>query len=567
MTPPRIGHESLNGLRVGKAVGSLLTVDGGQPVDEHTDSLTQARTAHAARDWATAAAHFDAVLPDRLAADDLAAYADAVWWLGRIDDNLRLNAAACDALLAESRPAEAAWAALVLGIFHMSRGDEPLGMGWIGRAGRLAEGIPECPVHGWLLLLTEVEPSLTAGRPTAAVDAARRMREIARRLHEPELLAAGIHSEGRALIRSGHVADGLSLLDEAMVTVLDGKLAPFITGTLYCHTIAVCHEVADVRRMTRWTELAERWLATFPAAVAFAGLCAVHRAQLQLIHGRWEDAERTALQVVSDLDANRVDYAAEAWYVVAEARRLRGDSRAAGAYDEAHARGRDPQPGRALLQLQGGDAAGAATSVRTALTAVGGDPLRRAPLCAAAVEIAVSAGRPGDASSAASELAATAATYATSGLEAMAGWARGAVLLAEGRAEEALPVLRDACRRWHEVGAPHDVAGICVRLAEAYRALGDEASAAAEEARAEETYDRLGVPRPRAEAPGGLSRRECEVLTLVAEGRSNREIGERLFISDRTVGRHLTNIYNKIGVISRTQAARYAIERGITGRQ
>jgi hypothetical protein len=98
------------------------------------------------------------------------------------------------------------------------------------------------------------------------------MQEIARRLHEPDLLAAGIHSEGRALIRSGHVADGLSLLDEAMLTVLDGKLAPFITGILYCHTIAVCHEVADVRRMTRRTELAGRWLATFPAAVAFGGL-------------------------------------------------------------------------------------------------------------------------------------------------------------------------------------------------------------------------------------------------------------------------------------------------------
>jgi DNA-binding NarL/FixJ family response regulator len=149
----------------------------------------------------------------------------------------------------------------------------------------------------------------------------------------------------------------------------------------------------------------------------------------------------------------------------------------------------------------------------------------------------------------------------------MAGGTRGAVLLAQGRAEEALPVLRDACRRWHELGAPHQVAGICVRLADTYRTLGDEASAAAEDARAQESYQRLGVPRPGAEAPGGLSRREREVLTLVADGRSNREIGERLFISDRTVGRHLTNIYTKIGVISRTQAARYAIERGMTGNQ
>ena len=533
-------------------------------MDEPGDSLTKARQAYAARDWLTAAAHFDAVETERLIADDLAAYADAVWWLGRIEDNLRLNAAACEAFLADSRPAEAAWAAMALGIFHLSRGDEPQGMGWMGRAGRLLQGIPECPVHGYLLHLTEVEASLQAGRPAVAVDAARRIQDLGHGLGQPDLVAMGLNGEGRALIKSGHLVDGLKLLDEAMVTVLDGRLAPFVSGTLYCHTIAACHEVADIRRMTRWTELAERWLATFPAAVAFGGLCAVHRAQLHLFRGEWDEAERKALRVGADLDANRIDYAAEAWYVVAEARRLRGERGAADAYDEAHARGRDPQPGRALLRLQHGDAAGAATSVRSAVAAVGTDPLRRAPLCAAAVEIAVTAGRLDDATAAASELAATAGTYATSGLEAMAATARGEVLLAEGRAEEALPVLRDACRRWHELGAVYEAAGTCAQLAEAYRALGDEASAAAEVARAETTYERLGAHRPARRSPGGLTRRECEVLTLVADGHSNREIGERLYISDRTVARHLTNIFHKIGVTSRTQAARYAIQHGLT---
>jgi DNA-binding NarL/FixJ family response regulator len=543
-------------------VGSLLTVDGGQPVADHMDSLTQAREAYAACDWAAAATRFDAVPTDRLAADDLADYADAVWWLGRLDDTLRLSTAAFEAFLADSRPLEAAGTALVLGVFYLGRGDEPQGMGWIGRAGHLLEGSPECPAHGLLLHLTGVEPSLQAGQVEAAAEAARRLQDLGRRLGQPDLLALGVHGEGRALIRWGHVIDGLKLLDEAMISVLDDELAPFLSGTLYCHTIAACHEIADVRRMTRWTELAERWLAAFPAAVAFGGICAVHRAQLQLFHGRWDDAERTALQVVSDLDANRTDYAAEAWYVVGEARRLRGDPSAARAYDEAHARGRDPQPGRALLQLLGGDAAGAATTIRSALTAVGGDSLRRAPVCAAAVEIAVAARRPADAVAAAAELAETAATYSTSGLEAMAAGARGALLLAEGHTEEALPVLRDACRRWHELGATYEVAGTCTRLAEAYRALGDEASAGAEDTRAREAFERLGAPRPGSQ-PAGLSKRECEVLALVSEGRSNREIGEQLFISDRTVGRHLTNIYNKLGVTSRTQAARYAIERGM----
>jgi DNA-binding NarL/FixJ family response regulator len=527
-------------------------------------SLTQARQAYAARDWSTAAACFDTAATERLTADDLAAYADAVWWLGRIEDNLRLNAAACDAFLADSRPADAAWAAVALGIFHVSRGDEPQGMGWMARAGRLLQGIPECPVHGYLLHLTEVEASLQAGRPAAAVDASRRLQDLGRGLGQLDLVAMGLNGEGRALIRSGHVVDGLKLLDEAMITVLDGRLAPFASGILYCHTIATCHEVADIRRMSRWVDLTEQWLATFPAAVAFGSLCRVHRAQLQLLRGEWDEAERNALQVGADLDANRIDYAAEAWYVVAEARRLRGNPSAADAYDEAHARGRDPQPGRALLRLQDGDPAGAATSVRSAMAAAGTDPLHRAPLCAAAVEIAVATGRLDDATAGASELAATASTYATSGLEAMAAAARGAVLLAEGRAEDALPVLRDACRRWHELGAAYDAAGTCVRLAGAYRELGDEASAAAEVARAEATYERLGAHRPAQESPGGLTRRECQVLTLVADGHSNREIGKALYISDRTVGRHLTNIFHKIGVTSRTQAARYAIDHGLT---
>ena len=543
---------------------SLLSVDGGRQVDEHGDILTRARRAYAAQDWRSAAARFDAVPPERLTADDLAAYADAVWWLGRIEDNLRLGAAACDAFLAESRPAEAARTAMVLGISHRARGDEPQAVGWLGRARRLAEGIPESPVHGYVLSFTAVEASLMAGQPAAAVDAARRVQDLGRRVDAPDLVALGMNGEGRALIRLGHLVDGLALLDEAMVTVLDGQLAPFISGTLYCHTIAACHEVADVRRMTRWTDLAERWLTTFPAAVLFGGLCGVHRAQLLLLRGEWDEAEQVALRVVVDLDANRIDYAAEAWYVVAEARRLRGNPGAADAYDEAHARGRDPQPGRALLQLQTGDAARAATSVRSAVAAVGADPLSRAPLCAAMVEIAIAAGRLDDAVAAASELEATAATYPTSGLEAMAAAARGAVLLAEGQAEVALPVLREACRRWHELGAAYAAAGTCVRLAEAYRALGDAVSAAAEVARAKAVYERLGVHRPAWESPDGLTRREREVLALVADGRSNRQIGEALYISDRTVARHLTNIFHKIDVTSRTQAARYAIDRGMT---
>ena len=532
-------------------------------MDDHEDSLRRARQAYAAQDWRSAADSYDVVAPHRLTADDLAAYASASWWLGRVEDALRLDTAACDALVAESRPADAADVAFRLGIFHIGRGDEPQGMGWLGRAQRLLEDVRECRVHGLLLLLTGVDANLAAGRSAAAVDAARQVRDLGRRLKEPALVAAGLNGEGRALLKSGAVADGSALLDEAMVTVLAGELDPFMTGVLYCHTVAACHEVSDVARMTRWTELAEKWLSTVPAEVTFGAMCAVHRAQLQLLRGAWDQAESGALLLVASLDANRVDYAAQAWYVVGEVRRLRGAAGAADAYGEAHARGFDPQPGRALLRLADGDTQGALASVRSALAAAGPEPLRRAPLCAALVEIAIAAGRLQDAATAAAELAQTAAAFATSGLEAMAATSRGAVLLAGGNVEEALPVLRDACRRWYELGSDYDAASTCVRLAEAYRAFGDAASADAELARAAAVYERLGARPPMPELPDGLTRREYEVLTLVADGRSNREISAALFISDRTVARHLTNIYNKIGVTSRTQAARYALDHQI----
>lgn len=530
---------------------------------EDGDALTQARRAHAAGDWPTSAAFFDSVPDEQLTADDLAAYFEAVWWLGRTDDALRLAAAAYDALVAASQPDGAIKTALWLGAWHTTRGDEPQGFGWFGRAARLAEEIPEDPAHGYLFLFTEVQANLLAGEPASALDAARRVQDLGRRFDDPNLVAAGLNGEGRALLKLGQVVDGLALIDEAMVDVLDGRITPFFTGNLYCFTIEACHEVAAIRRLARWTEITEQWLASQSAAVVLDAMCRVHRAQLQLLRGDWDNAERGARRMIDQLDASRVDYAGEAWYVVGEVRRLRGDPTAADAYEEAHARGRDPQPGRALLQLQQGDAAGAATSIRSGLAAAGADSLRRAPICAAAVEIALAAGRMEDAADAESELAATAAKYATSGLEAMAATARGTLLLADSRAEEALPVLRDACRRWVDLGAEYDAAGTCRWLAEAYRALGDETSAAVEEARAEETYERLSAEQSEPEPSHGLTGREREVLALVAEGRSNRQISEELFISDRTVARHLTNIFHKIGVTNRTEAARYALHHGI----
>jgi DNA-binding NarL/FixJ family response regulator len=233
---------------------------------------------------------------------------------------------------------------------------------------------------------------------------------------------------------------------------------------------------------------------------------------------------------------------------------------------------RDPQPGLALLRLAQGRAATAAASIRTALTAVVHDRLARAQLCAAQVEIALAAGDHGTAARAGEELTRTASTYGSSGLEAAALQARGAVLLAEGRAEAALPTLRAACRRWTELDAPYDAARVRLLLARAYRALEDGDAALRELDEAGAVFERLGATldarevaalQGRPALPGGLTGREAEVLALVAAGRTNREIAEALVLSHKTVARHLSNIFAKLGVTSRTQAAAYAFEHGL----
>lgn len=205
----------------------------------------------------SAAACFDIVADEHLTADDLAAYFEAVWWVGRIDDVLVLASAAYDALVADSRPAEAVKTALRLGAWHLVRGDEPQGLGWWGRARRLAEEMPESAVHGYLIYFTEVQMNLVIGQPAGALGAARRVHDLGRRFEDPDLMAAGLNREGRALLKLGQIVDGLALIDEVMVDVLDGRTTPFFAGNLYCLTMEACHEVAAMRRLARWTEITE----------------------------------------------------------------------------------------------------------------------------------------------------------------------------------------------------------------------------------------------------------------------------------------------------------------------
>jgi DNA-binding CsgD family transcriptional regulator len=543
---------------------------------QEQDWLALARAAHRRNDWTTARDGFRRAAAEGrdLEVEDLHGWANAAWWLGDLREANQHLQVAHQRHVGAGRVEDAALAALEIAVNHFLGGDEPLASGWMGRAVRLLEGVPEGPTHGYITYIREVEANFRSADMDGVVEAARRVQELGRQHADPALVAIGIAGEARILLRHGRAQQGLALLDEAMVSVVAGELPPDWAGNVYCNAIDACHELGDLQRMRRWIDACETWLASLPAAVLFAGICRVHRAQVLCVQGDWARAEREATRVCDELQDVYASVVAEAWYQVGEVRRLRGDlAGAEEAYRCAHVHGRDPQPGLALLRMGQGRLEEAVAAVRTALLAAGDTPLAQARILPAQVQVALGAGDVAQARQACDALATIARMCGSSGLTAAAVCAEGAVRLAEGRADEALPALREGCRRWREIDAPYEAACVCVVLAEVYRALGDEgaarleldaAAAAFERLGAADALERLSVARePDARPPGGLSVREVEVLGQVAAGRSNRDIARALDISEKTVARHLSNIFTKLDVSSRTEAARYAFEHRI----
>ena len=218
------------------------------------------------------------------------------------------------------------------------------------------------------------------------------------------------------------------------------------------------------------------------------------------------------------------------------------------------------------------------TTARTRL--LEGLPVREERMTLAGIETAVLAGGdgpplvllhgPGAARSACRELEAIAAGQEIPALDAIAAHARGALLLADDDAAGALESLRRAARAWQELRAPYETARVRVLAARACRALGDEDAAELELDAARQAFAALGAEPDlarlggsAADAPHGLSERERQVLLLLAGGATNRAIADELVLSVRTVDRHVSNIYAKLGVSSRAAATAYAHRHGL----
>lgn len=537
--------------------------------------VEQGREAYAQRRWADA--HRLLTTADdagELRADDLELVGRAGYMLGRDDDYVRALERAHTAHVRSGNALAAIRCAWWIGHNFLFRGEMGPARGWFARAERLlGDERGDCVERGYVLIPALLE-RLFAGDHEGAHATAAQIVAIGERFGDPDLAAIGMMEQGHALVRQGRTEDGLRLVDETMVAVMTGELSPIVAGIVYCNTIAFCQGAYELRRAIEWTAALTRWCEQQPEMVAHNGLCLVHRAQLMTFAGTWEAALAELRRLAKHFTEGVLNQRAigHAAYQRGEVHRLRGDFDAAeAAYRQATRLRREPQPGLALLRLAQGRDDAAAAAIRRAISETT-QPLRRAALLPAYVEIMVATSDLDAARSACRELDAVAALQHTDLLQAMAAQARGEVALGDGDAEAAVSALRHACRAWQELDAPHETARARALLGVTYRTLGDEDAAAYELDAAGGMFSELGAAPAlawvrsltgklaAATVQHGLTARELEVLRLVSAGHSNREIAVTLVISERTVARHLQNIFAKLRVSSRTAATAFAFE-------
>lgn len=535
-----------------------------------SDDLERGRESYTRRAWIDAyesLSHADQA--SALGAEDLELLATSAYMLGR-DDDLSGLERAYHVYLDAGETLRAARCAIWVGMHLSIRGQMGRATGWLGRAQRLVEREGRaCAEQGYLLFPPMFQHE-ASGDYEAAIATAAEAAEIGERFGDADLFALAAQDQGILLVRLGRVVEGLGLLDEAMVAVTAGELSPIVSGLVYCGVILGCQDAYELRRAQEWTAALTRWCDEQPDMVSFTGTCLVHRAEIMQLHGAWRDALEEA-QRASERCAQAMNLgaAAQACYLQGEVHRLRGEFAAAEeAYRDASRGGWEPQPGLALLRLAQGNDGAAAAAIRRVVGETT-ERVKRARLLPAYVEILLAVGDAWEARSACRELEEISASYRSAMLGAMVAHARGAVDLAEGDTRAALVELRHAMQVWQELEVPYEAARMRALLGLACRALGDDDTAALELEAARGVFARLGAATDlarvdsltRRAASGdthGLTPREVQVLRLVAAGETNKAIAAELVLSGRTVDRHVSNIFTKLGVSSRAGATAYA---------
>ena len=500
----------------------------------------------------------------------------AHWWLDDADATIDTRERAYrgyrergDELGAARVASALAWDSVLFG------GRLAVAQGWLDRAARLLP-VEVGPEHAWLAV-REAEVALAAATPTVARAAARRAISVATQLGREDVEVVGRSLEGLALVHEGDVAEGMRRLDESAVAATAGDVKDLMwVGKVCCNLIAACERVGDVERATQWCaevkEFAQRW-----ELRTLFNVCRTQYAAVLLQTGAWQEAEAELQGALEVFSGGRRGALADGAARLGELRRRQGRLDEARSLFAESERSWSSRIGSVELALDEGDAATALDlAQRLERATAGGGQLDRIAVLALLVRAAVAAGRSDAALEASVALEALADAVGTKAARATAARAAGEAALAEGDPELARLRLEEAVDLFGVVEAPYERARAQLELARVLFDIGPEVRARAEARLAREAFRELDARRDVAAATrllersgatstttGLLTRRESEVLALVADGRSNREIAAELVVSQHTVHRHVANILRKLGEPTRAAAAARAARDGL----
>src|SRR5438477_455679 len=334
---------------------------------------------------------------DALAAEDLELMGEAAWWAAKSDEAADALERAFARYVEAGRSIEAAGVALHLAYQAFRRLAPSVGGGWVARAEQLLEGVPASPMHAWLNLFYAIA-ALLGNNAVEGLALADRAIAVARERGNFDVLFMATSLKGYAQLHQGNMEDGLRLIDEAAAAATSGQLDLRISSDIYCNTIAACRNIGDLKRAGQWADEGERWMRR-QGVGGYPGICRIHRAELKMLRGRWQEAELEARQACEELQRFGLhDALGFGHYQIGEIRLRMGDLQgAADEFERAYELGHDAQPGLALLQLARGEVAEASRSIERALAATqpgdgATDRATRARLLPAMVDIAIARG-------------------------------------------------------------------------------------------------------------------------------------------------------------------------------
>ena len=549
--------------------------------------LAAGRSALEAGAWEEAQRAFERLLTVEDTPEALEGLGLAAWWLDRADVVFDSRERAFRGYRSRGDHVSAARIAVWLAWDSAAfRGEEGVAKGWLQRARRLLEGQPESPEHAFLAARDAVFTLLDDGDPDAAEALAREAIRVAQMLRVIDYEMVGRSLLGFALITTGQVTAGLRELDEVSAAILAGELTDRVLIALAgCYLIGACDRARDHGRAVQWCDRVKEHSRKWGLKPLFA-VCRTQYASVCMWRGAWDEAERELTSACDELAVCRPGMTTDGLARLGELRRRQGRlDEAATLFDRS---GGHPIAtlGRAAMALDRNDRQGAVELAERHLRRL---PSRNRTERAAALEVLIRAlatsAQHGDldrARAALHELQGIASAANTTPLLASASFSAGLVANATGDFETARRQLEDAVDLFGESGAPFETAQARVCLAAVLERLSrtDRSLAELDRARDElmrldarrelEATDtmrhRLASPAKPAHAPVdtvGLTAREVEVLRLISSGLSNQAIGERLFISEHTVHRHVANTLSKLGVPSRSAAVAQAAKLGL----